>query len=111
MTKVSLLAAAALFSTQLIAAETDSVYSWGEWSQGVKPAAGNIASVTPPPAQKPQVNFRPNENRAFGRNERVQATVTVAVAQPVIAVPEVVVETAPPISSSFPATEPPPPAR
>ncbi len=106
MTKPILLAAAALFSTQLFAA--DSVYSWGDWSQGVKPAAGSIAQVTPPPAEKPQVSFRPNENRALTR-ERIQATITVAVAQPTVVVPEIVVERAPPVSTSLPTTPPPPP--
>jgi len=58
---------AALISTQAIAADKDSVYTWGAWAEGLKPAAGPVARVTPPPAQKPDVNFRPNENSAFLR--------------------------------------------
>ena len=58
---------ALLFSTQAIAVEKDSVYTWGSWAEGIKPAAGPVARVTPPPAQKPDVNFRPNENSAFLR--------------------------------------------
>jgi len=45
----------------------DSVYTWGEWANGLKPAAGLGAQTTPPPAQTPNVNFRPNENSAFLR--------------------------------------------
>ncbi|MDH5570669.1 MAG: hypothetical protein OEY89_02825 [Gammaproteobacteria bacterium] len=48
-------------------AGNDSVYEWGQWSQGIQPAAGGIQSVTPPPAYKPDVSFRPNENSAFLR--------------------------------------------
>lgn len=109
MKKAILLVSAVLLSSPAIAA--DSVYNWGAWSQGLKPAAGGIAQVTPPPVQRPEINFRPNENKAFGRTQRVQAEVTVAVAQPTIVVPEVVVERAPPISTSFPTTPPPPPVK
>ena len=109
MKKAILLVSAALLSSPAIAA--DSVYSWGAWSQGLKPAAGGFVQVTPPPVQKPEVNFRPNENKAFGRTQRVQTVVTVATAQPVIVVPEVVVDRAPPISTTLPTTPPPPPAK
>ena len=53
---------------QLVAAEDDSVYSWGIWAQGIKPAAGPVASLTPAPVDQPNVNFRPNENAAFSRS-------------------------------------------
>ena len=48
-------------------ADNDSVYSWGPWSQGIKPAAGDAMRLTPAAVEKPQVNFRPNENSAFSR--------------------------------------------
>lgn len=53
---------------QLFAAEDDSVYSWGAWAQGIKPAAGAVVSITPAPVEQPRVNFRPNENSAFSRS-------------------------------------------
>jgi hypothetical protein len=68
-TKVMLIAL--LFPLQSFA-DSDSVYNWGQWSQGIKPAAGAVQSVTPPPAYKPDVNFRPNENSAFERRALVQ---------------------------------------
>ena len=69
-----------LIPVQLMAAE-DSVYSWGTWAQGIMPAAGNIASAAPAPAQKPNVNFRPNEAAGFGRTA-VAATPAAAVNPP-----------------------------
>ncbi|MCW9013494.1 MAG: hypothetical protein OQL06_06890 [Gammaproteobacteria bacterium] len=62
-----ILTLALLIPAQLMAAD-DSVYSWGDWSQGVMPAAGNQPSATPAPAQKPNINFRPNEASEFGRS-------------------------------------------
>lgn len=67
MKKVSLFIATTLLSAQVMAA--DSVYSWGPWAQGIQPAAGGTAAVTPPPAQAPDIQFRPNENAAFFRNQ------------------------------------------
>lgn len=68
MKKIYLLALPALLlSSQAIGVEHDSVYTWGAWAQGIKPAAGPVASVTPAPAQKTDINFRPNENDAFLR--------------------------------------------
>lgn len=79
--KKLLLGFAVIFPFQLFAAD-DSVYSWGAWAEGIKPAAGPVASITPAPAQKPQVNFRPNENSAFARNHR-----------PVVATPPQIIAT------------------
>ena len=62
-----LLGLAILFPLQAISSD-DSVYSWGIWSQGVKPAAGPVRTVTPKVAQSPNVKFRPNENSAFYRS-------------------------------------------
>jgi len=73
MTKTYLLAFLFLLATPLFASDydddamTDSVYIWGEWANGLKPAAGLGAQTTPPPAKTPNVNFRPNENSAFLR--------------------------------------------
>jgi len=67
MKKTYLISLAVLLSTQAMAVEQDSVYTWGEWAEGIQPAAGPVAKVTPPPAQTPNVNFRPNENSAFLR--------------------------------------------
>jgi len=65
--KTLLLGLALLVPFQLLAAEDDSVYSWGSWAQGIQPAAGAVAGLTPAPVEQPQVNFRPNENSAFSR--------------------------------------------
>lgn len=73
MKTIYLLALAVLLPTQSTAVETDSVYTWGAWAEGLQPAAGPVARVTPPPAKRPDVNFRPNENSAFLR-EAVAAT-------------------------------------
>lgn len=73
MKKTYLILCAVLLSTQAVAAEADSVYTWGEWAEGIQPAAGPVAKVTPPPAQTPNVNFRPNENSAFLREASIQA--------------------------------------
>ncbi|HED32745.1 MAG TPA: hypothetical protein ENJ08_00815 [Gammaproteobacteria bacterium] len=68
MKKIYLLALPALLlSAPSIAVEHDSVYTWGKWANGLQPAAGPVASVTPPPAQKNEISFRPNENDAFFR--------------------------------------------
>lgn len=72
MKKVILFLATTLLSSQVLAA--DSVHSWGPWAQGIRPAAGNIAVVTPPPAQAPDVQFRPNETSAFARTSLPQAS-------------------------------------
>jgi len=68
MTKIYFLSLLFLLATQAVASETDSelepdsVYIWGAWENGLKPAAGLGAQTTPPPAETPNVNFRPNEN-------------------------------------------------
>jgi len=67
MKKTYLASLALLLSTQTMAVEQDSVYTWGEWAEGIQPAAGPVAKVTPPPAKTPNINFRPNENSAFLR--------------------------------------------
>jgi len=65
--KKTLFALAMLLPMQAISIEQDSVYKWGNWENGIQPAAAPIARVTPPPVKKPDVNFRPNENAAFSR--------------------------------------------
>lgn len=67
MMKKILLVLAAILPLQIMAADADSIYTWGAWSQGIKPAAGPVAKITPAPAKLPDVNFRPNENAAFLR--------------------------------------------
>jgi hypothetical protein len=71
MKNVYLLMLTLLLPVQSIAVEQDSVYTWGKWAKGIQPAAGPVAMVTPPPAQTPDVNFRPNENSAFLREASV----------------------------------------
>ena len=65
--KKLLLGISLLFPIQLMAADKDSVYAWGAWAEGIKPAAGPVVSSTPAPADMPDVSFRPNENTAFAR--------------------------------------------
>jgi hypothetical protein len=66
--KKLLLGFALLIPCQLYAADDDSVYSWGAWAQGIKPAAGPAVVITPAPVDVPKVDFRPNENSAFNRS-------------------------------------------
>ena len=66
--KQLLLGLACMVPLHLFAADQDSVYSWGAWSQGIKPAAGPVVNITPAPVDQPQVDFRPNENAAFRRS-------------------------------------------
>ncbi len=73
MKKAYLLALALLLPVHAGATQHDSVYTWGKWSQGIQPAAGPVAKVTPPPVKTPNVNFRPNETAAFLREATVQA--------------------------------------
>jgi len=80
MKKQYLFSLVCLIPVQTIAIEQDSVYSWGKWSQGIQPAAGPVAKVTPPPAKTPNITFRPNENSAFLREA---AAVTFRQAPPV----------------------------
>lgn len=83
--KKMLLGFAVIIPFQLNAADEDSVYSWGNWSQGIQPAAGAVAQITPAPVDRPQVNFRPNENSAFARRElQVVDTPPPAAATPII---------------------------
>ncbi len=85
-----LLSLALLLPLQAIAVEKDSVYTWGKWAEGLQPAAGPVAQVTPPPVQIVNVNLRANETSAFSR--RVTGVPTPAViAPPVIAPPVVTV--------------------
>lgn len=65
--KTLLLVLAIAVPFQISAADDDSVYSWGPWSQGIKPAAGAVPGITPAPVEQPRVSFRPNENSAFSR--------------------------------------------
>ena len=68
MNKAYILALAITLPSSAIAADTDSVHTWGAWAQNIQPAAGPIARVTPAPVIQPKVNFRPNENQAFTRS-------------------------------------------
>lgn len=67
MKKATLLALALAIPVTAIAADKDSVYTWGAWSQNIQPAAGPRIEVVPAAVSQPQVNFRPNENAAFNR--------------------------------------------
>ena len=82
--KKNLLGLALLLPFQAISAN-DSVYTWGHWSQGIKPAAGPAHIATPAPAKTPNVNFRPNENSVFYRSpqQRPPAAVVITPAPPV----------------------------
>lgn len=80
MNKAYILALALLLPVQAMAIEEDSVYTWGTWAEGIQPAAGPVAKVTPPPAQTPNVNFRANENSALLR----EAVATTKPALPII---------------------------
>ena len=71
MNKICLLALALFLPAQAMAVEQDSVYTWGAWAEGIQPAAGPVAQITPPPAEQPDVNFRPNENSAFLREASI----------------------------------------
>jgi len=68
MKKVTLLALALAIPASVTAADKDSVYAWGTWSQNIQPAAGPRIEVAPAAVSQPLVNFRPNENAAFNRN-------------------------------------------
>ena len=74
MKKIYLLAAAFALPVTATAADKDSVYSWGAWSQNLQPAAGPVARVAPAPVTQPEVNFRPNENQAFTRVAAAEPT-------------------------------------
>lgn len=74
MKKATLLALALAIPATAIAADKDSVYSWGAWSQNIQPAAGPRIEVAPAAVSQPQVNFRPNENAAFNRVANVPVT-------------------------------------
>ncbi len=84
MKKAYLFILVLLLPVQAMAIEKDSVYSWGAWAKGIQPSAGHIARVTPPPARKPEINFRPNEAGAFNRKV---TQVTTPVATPVTIAP------------------------
>ncbi len=85
MNKAIIFMAFSLFAGQSLA--SDSVYSWGTWSQGIKPAAGP-ARITPPPAQKPDVSFRPNEHSNLTRSIATVQT-PAPVPTPVVTVPDI----------------------
>ncbi|VAW68211.1 hypothetical protein MNBD_GAMMA09-1794 [hydrothermal vent metagenome] len=106
MMKRSYLLALAAFmvSAPSIAAEKDSVYTWGVWAEGIKPAAGPVAKVTPPPARQTDVNFRPNENAAYLRE-------AIPPRQPNIVTGIGNIDTSRPVVTTPPApVTPPPPA-
>ena len=70
-----LIGLALLLPLQAIAADTDSVYSWGAWAQGIKPAAGPSLAITPAPVDQPKVDIRANEASALTRNIKPLPTV------------------------------------
>jgi len=96
MKNLYLLAFALLLPFQAIAAEQDSVYTWGQWAEGIQPAAGPVARVTPPPVQAINVNLRANETGAFSR----QVVVVTPPPTPVTPLPTPVI--APPIITPTP---------
>jgi len=86
MNKAYILALAVILPSYAIAADTDSIHTWGAWAQNIQPAAGPVARVTPAPVIQPKVNFRPNENSAFTRTSTVPAaSVVVSVPAPAVA--------------------------
>lgn len=54
--KTLLLSMVMILPTSLYAAD-NSVYAWGEWAEGIKPAAGPVY-VAPAPVSEPQVDTR-----------------------------------------------------
>jgi len=106
MNKAYLLSLALLLPVHAGAVEQDSVYTWGQWANGVKPAAGPVAKVTPPPAQTPDVNFRANEASALLR-EAVTTPPRNIITGIGDANPSTPIQVAPPTSITPP---PPPPA-
>lgn len=54
--KKLLLSLAVIFSSSVFAAD-NSVYAWGPWAEGIKPAAGPVY-VAPAPVSEPQVDVR-----------------------------------------------------
>ena len=102
--KKLLLGLAVIFPVQLLAAD-DSVYSWGAWADGIKPAAGPVANITPAPAQKPLVNIRPNEAGPLTRTSIITNNPPVITPLPVIGN----VDTSQPIATSPPSPAPAPP--
>lgn len=96
MKKIYAMAFATLLSQQVAANTDDSVFSWGAWNQGIKPAAGQTMKVTPPAARQIDLSFRPNENSAFLRD--VTATAKAAVVNiptpvPTPQVPSIIITT------------------
>ncbi|HEY9201089.1 MAG TPA: hypothetical protein VIQ81_05810 [Gammaproteobacteria bacterium] len=87
MKKATLLALALAIPATVIAADKDSVYAWGAWSQNIQPAAGPRIEVAPAAVSQPQVNFRPNENAAFNRVANTPAAVTPPPVTPPPAIP------------------------
>ena len=56
-------------SQQVASVNPSSVHSWGDWANGIKPAAGpSPVAVALFDVEKPNVNFRPNEHSAFYRS-------------------------------------------
>lgn len=83
-----ILALALALTSQANAADKDSVYTWGAWTQNIQPAAGPALRVAPAPVIPPEVNFRPNENSAFNRAAQAPViTPTPSVVTPPITIP------------------------
>ncbi|MCW8911478.1 MAG: hypothetical protein OQK76_12760 [Gammaproteobacteria bacterium] len=54
---------------QPVAANQNSVFGWGDWGNGIKPAAGPApVAVKVAAVNVPAINFRPNEHSAFSRS-------------------------------------------
>ena len=104
MNKAYILALAITLPSSAIAADTDSVHTWGAWAQNIQPAAGPTARVTPAPVIQPKVNFRPNENSAFTRASLATPATPATPAVPAVTIVTSPVD-APVISASdLPAT-------
>ena len=78
MMKKMLLGISLLFPLQLLAAD-DSVFSWGDWAQGIKPAAGP-AVILPAPVQQPNVASL-TRSIQVAQEEQVSTVQAIAAAQ------------------------------
>ena len=76
--KKILLGISLLFPLQLLAAD-DSVFSWGDWAQGIKPAAGP-AVILPAPVQQPNVASL-TRSIQVAQEEQVSTVQAIAAAQ------------------------------
>lgn len=82
--KKLLLSLAIVLSSSAFAAD-DSVYAWGPWAEGIKPAAGPVY-VAPAPVSEPQVDVRESMAllREFNERESVFNEIHYTVAPPAV---------------------------